>query len=133
MLTETVTVASQTDIALDHCYAKTLPPHSPISTNQNILYPSKPSTSSAYVSPSKSTSSENTSPAKSISSVQLDTDSDGDNIDDTYIPGSADSQSETETENDDASEKSPVYQRKIIVFEEQLDKLLSVVLPVISQ
>ena len=132
MLTETVTVASQTDIAIDHCYAKTVPPHSPISTNQNI-YPSKSSTSSAYVSPSKSTSSENTSPAKSISSVQLDTDSDGDNIDDTYIPGSADSQSETETENDDASEKSPVYQRKIIVFEEQLDKLLSVVLPVISQ
>ena len=52
--------------------------------------------------------------------MQLDTDSDGDNIDDAYIPGSADSQSETETENDDASEKSPVYQRKIIVFEEQL-------------
>ena len=96
-----MTVASQTDIAIDHCYAKTVPPHSPISTNQNI-YPSKSSTSSAYVSPSKSTSSENTSPAKSISSVQLDTDSDGDNIDDAYIPGSADSQSETE--NDDASE-----------------------------
>ena len=47
--TETVTVASQTDIAIDHCYAKTIPPHSPISTNQNI-YPSKPSTSSACVS-----------------------------------------------------------------------------------
>ena len=55
-----------------------------------------------HVSPSKSTCSKNTSPAKSISSVQLDTDSDGDNIDDAYIPGSADSQSETE--NDDASE-----------------------------
>ena len=37
--------------------------------------------------------------------MQLDTDSDGDNIDDAYIPGSADSQSETETENDDASEE----------------------------
>ena len=41
-----------------------------------------------------------------------------------YILGSADNQSDTEIENDDAfSENSPVYQRKFIVFEEQLDKL----------
>lgn len=110
--TEPVLFACQTDnnppsphevahsVAVDHCYSHKTLPSSPI-----------PSTSQAqYISPSKS-----------ISSGPVDSDSDGDNTEDIYLPGSADSQSETEADNE--LDRGLLQRKKFIVFEEQLDKL----------
>lgn len=68
---------------------------------------------------------ESISPQKSICSDITCTDSKIDSDDESYMPGSAEKHTGTETEsdNDEESKKSPVEQKKFIVFEENLDQL----------
>lgn len=85
--------------------------------------------SSHGIYPSTSMFPENTkvpesiSPQKSTCSEFTCTGTDTDSDDDVYMPSSAESQAETESENDVESGKSPVEQKKFIVFEENLDEL----------
>lgn len=86
-------------VSAGHCYNKPLP-SSPIQPSAN---------QSDEVSPSKSTS------------ATIDTDCDEDITDDIYLPGTSD-ESDTETEEEELESKL-VSEKKVLVFEQQLDKL----------
>ena len=80
----------------------------------------QPSTSTF---PGNTLVSEKLFPQKSICSELTCTGSDTDS-DDIYMPGSsAESQDDIDSESDDETKRSPAEQKKLIVFEENLDKL----------
>ena len=87
-------------VSFGHCYNKPLSP-SPIQPSSN--------------------QSDEVSPSKSTSSATIDTDCDEDITVDMYLPDTSD-QSDTETEEEELESKL-VSEKKVLVFEQQLDKL----------